>query len=72
MEWLEGLHPIIQALVATGFTWALTALGAGGVFLSRQPSRKLLYGMLGICCDDNPRYSVGLVMLVDSMPNAEP
>jgi zinc transporter, ZIP family len=47
MNWFENLHPVIQALLATGFTWALTALGAGGVFLARQPSRKILDAMLG-------------------------
>jgi len=47
MNWFENLHPVIQALLATGFTWALTALGAGGVFLARQPSRRILDAMLG-------------------------
>jgi hypothetical protein len=27
------LHPILQALLATTFTWGVTALGAAGVFL---------------------------------------
>jgi len=29
-----AFHPILQALVATCFTWGLTALGAAGVFLA--------------------------------------
>jgi zinc transporter, ZIP family len=41
------LHPIIQALLATTFTWGVTALGAAGVFLTREISRKLLDTMLG-------------------------
>jgi ZIP family zinc transporter len=41
------LHPIVQALLATIFTWGLTAAGAGGVFLAREISRKLLDTMLG-------------------------
>ncbi len=44
---LAELHPIVQALLATCFTWGVTSLGASAVFLARQPSRKLLDGMLG-------------------------
>jgi zinc transporter, ZIP family len=44
---LEHLHPITQVLLATGFTWALTALGAATVFMTREVNRKLLDGMLG-------------------------
>ncbi len=44
---LQGLHPVIQALLATCFTWALTALGAAGVFMARDISRRVLDGMLG-------------------------
>jgi ZIP family zinc transporter len=44
---LEQFSPVIQALFATTFTWGVTALGAAGVFLSKEISRKLLDGMLG-------------------------
>ena len=47
IDFFQNLHPIIQALLATGFTWAVTALGSATVFLSKQASRKLLDGMLG-------------------------
>jgi ZIP family zinc transporter len=47
MDWFAGLSPILQALLATLFTWALTALGASLVFLTREVKRKLLDGMLG-------------------------
>jgi len=47
LGFLEGLHPVVQALIATCFTWALTAVGAAAVFLARQPSRRMLDGMLG-------------------------
>ncbi len=47
IDWLEQLNPIMQALVATLFTWGLTALGAAGVFLSKQPKKKTLDIMLG-------------------------
>ena len=30
---LAGLHPVWQALLAGGFTWGMTAAGAGLVFL---------------------------------------
>ena len=45
--YLEGLHPIVQALLATLFTWGVTALGASAVFVTRQVNKKLLQGMLG-------------------------
>jgi ZIP family zinc transporter len=44
---LEGLHPVLQALLATLFTWGVTALGAAAVFVTRQVNKKLLQGMLG-------------------------
>ncbi|MEN8222027.1 MAG: ZIP family metal transporter [Acidobacteriota bacterium] len=47
MEWFEGLSPIIQALIATCFTWLMTALGAGIVFLFKNFNKKLMDGMLG-------------------------
>ncbi len=43
----SSLAPITQAFLATMFTWGLTALGAAGVFLTRQVSRRLLDAMLG-------------------------
>lgn len=47
LNWLQTLSPISQALVGTLFTWAMTALGAAAIFLSRKPSRKTQDGMLG-------------------------
>lgn len=41
------LNPIWQALIATLFTWLVTALGAATVFFFKQVNRKLLDGMLG-------------------------
>jgi ZIP family zinc transporter len=46
-EWFKNLNHIIQALIATGFTWFVTALGAGLVFLFKTMNRKVLDGMLG-------------------------
>lgn len=42
-----GLPPVAQALVATLFTWFLTALGASCVFALRDVDRRLLDVMLG-------------------------
>lgn len=47
VDWLINLNPILQALLATCFTWFLTAVGAAAVFFFRSVSRKVLDGMLG-------------------------
>ena len=47
MEFFAGLNPMLQALLATGFTWGMTALGAGLVFFGRELSGRTLDGMLG-------------------------
>jgi len=47
MATFQTLNPIIQALLATLFTWGVTALGAAAVFSTREVKRKLLDGMLG-------------------------
>ncbi len=47
MSTLLSLNPIVQALLATLFTYGMTALGAAGVFLTRQVNRRLLDAMLG-------------------------
>ena len=46
-DWLMGLDPVVAALVATTFTWLMTAAGASLVFFFRTLHRKLLDGMLG-------------------------
>ncbi len=47
LEYFQGLHPVVQALYATLFTWGLTALGAAGVFFHKNVNKKLLDGFLG-------------------------
>ncbi len=47
MSAFMSLNPIVQALLATLFTYGMTALGAAGVFLTRQVNRRLLDAMLG-------------------------
>ena len=44
---IGGLHPVLQALVATLFTWGVTALGAAVVFTKNDLSRRTLDAMLG-------------------------
>jgi ZIP family zinc transporter len=44
---LQTLHPVAQALVATCFTWGVTALGAATVFATREVNQRLLDTMLG-------------------------
>lgn len=45
--WFTGMSPITQALTATLFTWGVTALGAGLVFLTKSVNQKVLDAMLG-------------------------
>lgn len=47
MEWFTNLPPAMQALMATLFTWGMTALGAAMVFFFGSMNRKLLNLMLG-------------------------
>ena len=47
VTWFVNLGPITQALLATCFTWFITAAGAAMVFLSKEFSRKTLDLMLG-------------------------
>jgi ZIP family zinc transporter len=47
IEAFTSLSPIWQALLATLFTWGLTALGAASVFLFKQFHQRVLDVMLG-------------------------
>jgi zinc transporter, ZIP family len=47
MATFAALNPILQALLATLFTWGVTALGAASVFVTKTVSRRLMDGMLG-------------------------
>jgi ZIP family zinc transporter len=47
VAWLASLHPVAQALVASVFTWAVTAFGAAVVFFARDVSRRTLDTALG-------------------------
>lgn len=43
----SGLSPVLQALLATIFTWGMTAAGAALVFGTKKVDRRLLDSMLG-------------------------
>ncbi len=47
MEFFENINPVVQGLLATLFTWAITALGAAVVFFFRDVNKKVLNIMLG-------------------------
>jgi ZIP family zinc transporter len=46
-DFIQQFHPVTQALLATLFTWAVTAAGAALVFMNREVKPRLLDAMLG-------------------------
>lgn len=48
MEWFANLNPVVQALLATLFTWFLTAVGALPVLFARNFNQRILDGLLGM------------------------
>ena len=48
MEWFCNLNPVLQALLATLFTWSVTALGAALVVFTRRVSQRYLDAALGM------------------------
>ncbi len=47
MDWFSELNPVIQALIATTFTWGITALGALVVCFFKTLNNKMLNTILG-------------------------
>jgi len=47
LDSIASLHPVLQAALATAFTWGMTTLGAAVVFLRKDLGQRLLDGMLG-------------------------
>ena len=47
MTWFLSLNPVFQGLLATLFTWSLTALGASIVFFFKDVKKGILNSMLG-------------------------
>lgn len=48
LDFFSGFHPVTAALIATLFTWLMTAAGAFPVFFMKNMNRKLMDGMLGL------------------------
>jgi ZIP family zinc transporter len=46
-QWFVNLNPVLQALMATLFTWFVTMLGSGMVFFFKSINRRVLDTMLG-------------------------
>lgn len=47
IDFFATLSPVMQALIATLFTWGMTAVGAALVFTTKTVNQKLMDGMLG-------------------------
>lgn len=47
IQWISGFPPVTQALIATLFTWGVTALGAGLVVFFKRVNQVVLDIMLG-------------------------
>ena len=48
LDFLQQYPVVIQALIATLFTWLVTAAGAAVVFFTRRFNQKIMDGMLGL------------------------
>ena len=48
MFFILKLNPVLQALIATIFTWSITALGAALVYFFKKINKNILDSMLGI------------------------
>jgi ZIP family zinc transporter len=46
-NWLNSYSPVFQALLATIFTWGVTAMGSALVYFFKTINKKALNGMLG-------------------------
>jgi len=48
LDVFQQLHPVTVALIATLFTWFVTAAGAVPVFFAKRVNQKVMDGMLGM------------------------
>ena len=64
LSFFAGLPHLLQALLATLFTWSVTAAGAALVYLFRRPKKIFLDGMLG--------FSAGVMMAASYWSLLEP
>ena len=47
IDFLQQFNPVMQAFIATLFTWGLTAAGAALVFFTKAVNPKVMDSMLG-------------------------
>jgi ZIP family zinc transporter len=47
VDFIQQFNPIMQAFIATLFTWSVTAAGAALVFFTRSLNQKVMDAMLG-------------------------
>ena len=47
IDFIQQFNPIMQAFIATLFTWAVTAAGAALVFFTKAVNQKIMDSMLG-------------------------
>ena len=47
-NWFINISPILQAFIATLFTFSITCLGSGLVFLFKKTNKNIMDAMLGI------------------------
>jgi ZIP family zinc transporter len=47
LGFFEQHHPVVQALIATLFTWLVTALGAAPVLFTQRINQRVMDGLLG-------------------------
>ena len=47
MNYISELNPVIQTIIATSFTFLITALGSALVFIFKKPNKTIMDAMLG-------------------------
>ncbi len=57
LDWFESQSPVIMALMATGFTWFVTAMGSAVVFFFKTTNKTMMDAMLG--------FASGVMMTLD-------
>ena len=58
MDYFYSLHPVIQAMIATLFTWGMTALGAALVFTTKNFNQQFFGQYVRVCgrCHDSASF----------------
>lgn len=72
MEFFSSLHPVVQALLATLFTWGVTALGAALVLVRKDLSTRVLDSSFGFAAGVMLAASVWSLLVPALRLSAEP